>query len=108
MSGHVDVSEELPDAVPGSVQIEHQVQQRRKRVIDEHLTSQVKDSSKKQVRKQVERQKIKSAYKVLLPKWRQEQKELRLSRKQLLSLLIPSAGETHKKQKVIEESKKVV
>ena len=54
-----------------------------------------------------ERQKIKEAYKVLLPKWRQEQRELGLSRKQLLSVLIPVAGDRDKKRKVIEEGSKV-
>ena len=43
-----------------------------------------------------------------MAKWRQEQRELGLSPKQLLSRLIPVAGDRDKKRKVVEEGKKVV
>ena len=43
----------------------------------------------------------------MLPKWRQEQRELGLSRKKWLSALIPVAGDRDEKRKVIEEGRKV-
>ena len=42
-----------------------------------------------------------------MPNWRQAQRELGLSRKQLSSVLIPVAGDRDKKKKVIEEGRKV-
>ena len=106
MSGHVDVSVELPEEVPPSVELLESTKSRRKRTFDQHLSEQAPKPENKN--KQVERQKIKSAYKILLPKWRAEQRAMGLSNKQLLSILIPSAGDRNKKQKTIEEGKKVL
>jgi hypothetical protein len=103
LSGHVNISAELPDALPHSVELACKVRSRRIRAFDEHLSNQaVKNPGKNK-----ERQKIKDAYKIVLPKWRQEQRELGLSRKQLLSVLIPVTGDRDKKRKVIEEGSKV-
>ena len=106
LSGHIDMSEELPDVVPPSVELIAKVKARRRRAFDEHLSNQdVKGPAKN---KKIERQKIKEAYKILLPKWREEQRALGLSRKQLLGVLIPAAGEKDRKSKILEEGKKVV
>ena len=48
LSGHVGISEELPDAVPHSVELASQVRSRRTKAFDEHLSNQaVKNPGKK-------------------------------------------------------------
>ena len=106
LSGDVDVSEELPQQLPPSIELAEQHHARRKRTFDQYLSSQAPAAN--QAKKQVERQKIKQAYKILLPKWRAEMREMGLSRKQLLAILIPEAGTRNKNKKLIEQSKKVV
>jgi hypothetical protein len=57
--------------------------------------------------KKQNRQKIKSAYKVLLPKWREETRALKASRKELLEALVPTAGEKNKTKKLLQQVEKV-
>ena len=103
LDGDVDMSSELPEQVPPSIELAEATKNRRKRSFDEHLSDQ---TSKVNPEKAIARQKIKQAYKILLPKWREEQRAMGLSRKQLLSVLVPEAGVKNKNKKIIESSKK--
>ena len=97
-SGDVDISAELPDVVPASVEIKSGVVERRRTAIDQYLTKH-KPSPETAVKKAA-RAKIKAAYKVLLPAWRAEMRELKVSRKQLLEHLVPAAGQKNKAQAI--------
>ena len=101
-SGDVDISEELPDVVPASVELKAAVDTRRKEAIDQYLTTQAKKVESQS--KKDSRAKIKAAFKELLPKWREDMRKLELSRKQLLEILVPLAGETNKKKRILEEA----
>ena len=48
LSGHVDISAELPDAVPHSVELASKVRSRRIRAFDEHLSNQAVKNPRKQ------------------------------------------------------------
>ena len=105
ITGDVDISEEFVDQMPPSVELKIAVVERRKRDIDKYLTSQA-PRAESLVKKQ-NRQKIKSAYKVLLPKWREETRALKASRKELLEALVPTAGEKNKTKKLLQQVEKV-
>ena len=102
LTGDVDVSEELPNELPPSVEIKSAAENRRKEAIDEYLSTQKKGVESQQ--KKDNRAKIKLAYKELLPKWRAEMRSLEVSRKQLLEALVPIAGESNKRQRLFEEA----
>ena len=87
LDGDVDMSSELPEQVPPSIELAEAVKNRRKRSFDEHLSDQ---TSKVNPQEAIARQNIKQAYKILLPKWREEMTSLKLYRKHMLSVLIPS------------------
>ena len=102
ITGDVDVSEELPGDLPQSVEIKSAAEDRRRGAIDEYLSTQ-KKAPESQAKKD-NRAKIKQAYKELLPKWREDMRALEVSRKQLLEALIPIAGETNKRKRLLEEA----
>ena len=74
----------------------------RKGAIDQYLSTQ-KKAPESQAKKD-NRAKIEQAFKELLPKWREDMRALEVSRKQLLEALIPIAGETNKRKRLLEEA----
>ena len=94
LSCDVDLSSEMPEDVSFFVQLKAEVENRRKRAVDEFLSSQVKGTEQKKKEKQIKRMKIKAALKVLLPSWRRKMRKdgLKFSRQQLLETLVPKAG----------------
>ena len=106
----VDLSSEMPDEESFYVQLRAEVENRRKRAVDEFLSSQVKAASEKLKEKQKKRAKIKAALKVLLPSWRKKirKETVKFSRKQLLEALVPRAGEKGKPKKLLLKAAEAV
>ena len=106
----VDLSSEMPDETSFYLQLKAEVENRRKRAVDEFLSSQVKAASEKLKEKQKKRMKIKAALKVLLPTWRKKirKETVKFSRKQLLEALVPKAGERGKTKTVLLKAAEAV
>ena len=105
-----DLSSEMPDDKSFLEQINAEVEQRRKRAVDEFLSTQVKAGDKKKKEKQQARAKIKDALRVLLPRWRKQMRVegLKFSRKQLLEALVPRAGEKGKRKTMLIKAAEAV
>ena len=111
-----DVGEDVLGGVESTRFLESVKARRLKVEVDKLLTEQGPKADKEQLKKKDARQKLRAAVRMASEEWRKEQHELmkKFSRKQLLSIFIPSAGHKVKAkpkpeaEKALEKTAKTV